>query len=78
MAGKSRITAKKYANAEAVDKLFGVKRHTMSLTGCTKNDDGDFECIYKNAKFDLSFAFIVKSVGSSYRVVSITFSSEAI
>jgi hypothetical protein len=75
---KNFKSAIKFAYVGAVDKLFEVKRHPMTFNGCSKNDDGDFECIYKNTKLDLSFAMIVKKISSGYRVESISFSSEAI
>ena len=75
---KSRKTATKFAEKDAIDKLFGVNRHPLTFKGCTKNDEGNFECIYENKKLDLSFAMIVKSFRSGYRVTSISFSSEAI
>ena len=75
---KSRKTAEKFARAEAINKLFGVNRHPMTFKGCTKRDEGDYECIYENKKLDLSFAMIVKMFRVGYRVTSISFSSEAI
>jgi hypothetical protein len=75
---KSFKSARNYAEAGAIDKFFGVRRHVLTFKGCTKNDEGDFECIYENSRLDLSFAMIVKSFRRGYRVASITFSSEAI
>ena len=75
---RSRRTADKFARTEAVDKLFGVNRHTMTFKGCHKREEGDFECIYKNQKLDLSFAMIVKIFRAGYRVTSVSFSSEAV
>ena len=75
---KNFKTAIKFADVNAVDKLFTVKRHPMTFKGCTKNDDGDFECIYENTKLDISFAMVVKKINTSHRVESISFSSETI
>lgn len=75
---KNRKTAEIYARQEAIDKLFGVRRRTMKFKGCTKREEGDFECIYLDKKIDLSMAMIVKIFRIGYRVVSVSFSSEAI
>lgn len=75
---KSRRTAEKFARAEAIDKLFGVQRHSMVFKGCTEHGKFEYECIYQNKKLDLSFAMIVKSFRAGYRVASVSFSSEAI
>ena len=75
---KKRKTAQNFAREEAINKLFDARRQTMKFKGCTKREEGDFECIYEKPKNDLSLAMIVKIFRAGYRVVSISFSSEAI
>lgn len=75
---KNRKTARNFAREEAVEKLFGTRRQTMRFKGCTKREEGDFECIYENAKNDLSLAMIVKIYRAGYRVAAVSFASEAI
>src|SRR5690349_11472316 len=75
---KNKTKARKFGREEAVDKLFGTRQRAMKFKGCTKRDEGDFECIYEDKKIDLSVAMIVKIFRSGYRVTSLSFSSEAI
>jgi len=75
---KNRKTAQNFAREEAVKKLFETRRRTMKFKGCTKREEGDIECIYKNSKNDLSLAMIVKFFRAGARVTSVSFSSEAI
>ena len=70
--------ARKIADADAVDKLFGVRWRAMKFDGCQSREEGGFECIYRDAKDDFSMAMIVDggvSVGG-YNVASLSFSSE--
>lgn len=76
---KNKKSALKIADKNAVDKLFSVKWRAMKFEGC-KRRDGEVgsECIYTDAKNDLSLAMIVEggaSVGG-YNVASLSFSSE--
>jgi hypothetical protein len=75
---KSRRSALKVADKSAVTKLFSTKWRVMKFEGCTRRDEGGFECIYRDKKLDLSIAMIVDggvSVGG-YNVSSVSFSSE--
>src|SRR5688572_13732606 len=75
---KQKKTSQNFARQEAIEKLFGVRKQKMTFKGCTKREEGDFECIYENKKNDLSLAMIVKIYRAGYRVASVSFSSEAI
>ncbi|HEX8734390.1 MAG TPA: hypothetical protein VF721_03655 [Pyrinomonadaceae bacterium] len=75
---KNRKTAQNFARAEAINKLFETRRQTMKFKGCAKREEGDYECIYEDAKNDLSLAMIVKFFRAGARVASVSFSSEAI
>ena len=76
---KNKTRAQKFGRAEAVDKLFGVRRQKMTFKGCTKRaDEGDYECLYENKKLDLTMAMIVKIFRVGYKVTELSFSSEAI
>jgi hypothetical protein len=75
---KNQKAAQKYARAAAIEKLFGVRRQKMIFKGCTKREEGDYECIYENKKLDLSMAMIVKIFRVGYKVTEVSFSSEAI
>ncbi|MGI8813009.1 MAG: hypothetical protein ACR2IH_10880 [Pyrinomonadaceae bacterium] len=75
---KNRRSALKVADRDAVGKLFGTRWRAMRFKGCTRRDEGGFECTYFDPKIDLSIAMIVDggvSVGG-YNVASISFSSE--
>lgn len=75
---KARRSALKIAEKKAVDKLFSVRWRVMKFEGCNRRDEGGFECIYRDAKNDLSLAMIIDggvSVGG-YNVTSLSFSSE--
>ena len=75
---KSRKSALKIADKEAVEKLFGVRWRLMKFDGCNQRDEGGFECIYRDAKNDFSMAMILDggvSVGG-YNVASLRFSTE--
>lgn len=75
---KNRKTALKVADKSAVDKLFSTRWRALKFKGCTNRDEGGFECIYNDAKLDLSIAFILDGGASAggYSVVSVSFSSE--
>jgi hypothetical protein len=75
---KNKTKARNFGRAEAVEKLFGVRQRAMKFKGCTKRDEGDYECIYEDKRIDLSVAMIIKIFRSGYRVTSVSFSSEAI
>jgi hypothetical protein len=75
---KQRLAAQTYGRAEAVEKLFSVRQQKMTFKGCTKREEGDFECIYENKKIDLSIAMIVKIFRAGYKVTEVSFSSEAV
>ena len=50
----------------------------MKFEGCSRRDEGGFECIYRDKKLDLSIAMIVDGGVSAggYNVTSVNFSSE--
>jgi hypothetical protein len=75
---KNKIRAQKFARNEAVDKLFSINSQRMTFKGCSKREEGDYECVYENKKLDLTMAMIVKMFRSGYRVTEVSFSSEAI
>lgn len=78
---KQRKTAQKFARVEAVEKLFDTRWRTMKFKGCTKreaDEGGGYECIYEDAKIDLTIAMIVKIFRVGYKVTEVSFSSEAI
>jgi hypothetical protein len=73
-----RAAARKVADPDAVDKLFGVKWRVMKFEGCQQRDEGGFECIYRDLKNDFSLAMIVEGGASlgGYNVASLSFSTE--
>lgn len=74
---RNRRLALKVASPEAVSKLFSVRWRPMRLRGC-ENDNGSFECIYRDAKLDLDLAMVVEGGASAgYHVETVSFSSEA-
>jgi hypothetical protein len=75
---RQRRAARNYARAEAVEKLFGVRRQQMIFKGCAKREEGDYECLYENKKLDLTMAMIVEIFRVGYRVTEVSFSSEAV
>jgi hypothetical protein len=74
---KSEAGAAAAADAAAVEKLFGVPWRTMKFKGCHKREEGDFECVYEDARNDLSLAMLAEVAGRGYRIKSLSFSSEA-
>ena len=73
-----RPNARKVAGPEVLDKLFSVHWRAMKFRGCHVRQEGGFECIYFDARGDLSLAMIVEggvSVGG-YNVAELSFSSE--
>lgn len=75
---KKRKTARNFAGEPAVNKLFDTRRRAMKFKGCARREEGDYECVYEDAKNDLSLAMIVKVFRAGCRVTSVSFSSEAI
>jgi hypothetical protein len=74
---KNRPAALSVATDEAVDKLFGVRWRPMRSRGCRLRDEGGFQCIYYDAKSDLSLAINVGGGASTgYGIESVSFSSE--
>lgn len=75
---KNRRAALKIARKSAVNKLFSTRWRAMRFQGCTRRDEGGFECVYLDAKLDLSIAFILDSGASAggYSILSVSFSSE--
>ena len=75
---RSRRSALKVAEKGAVSKLFSTRWRPMKFEGCTRRDEGGFECIYRDKKLDLSLAMIVDGGVSAggYNVASLSFSSE--
>jgi hypothetical protein len=74
---KNRIAALKVAERETVDKLFSVRWRVMRSKGCQRRDEGGFQCIYYDAKNDLSLAINVEGGASAgYSVESVSFSTE--
>lgn len=72
-----RPAALRVATPEAVDKLFGVRRRAMRFEGCRNREEGGFQCIYRDARLDLSLAMEVDGGASAgYSVISVSFSSE--
>ena len=74
---KDKTGAASAADAEAVEKLFGVRWRAMKFKGCRKREEGDFECVYEDARNDLSLAMLAERAGRGYRIKSLSFSSEA-
>lgn len=73
----SRSAALRVATPEAVDKLFGVRRRAMRFEGCHNKEEGGFQCVYRDARLDLSLAMEVDGGASAgYSVTSVSFSSE--
>ena len=75
---KNRRSARRVADKDAVSKLFSTRWRAMRFKGCTRRDEGGFECIYVDPKIDLSIAMIVDGGASAggYNVASVSFSSE--
>jgi hypothetical protein len=74
---KNRLAALSVATDETVSKLFGVRWRPMRSRGCRVRDEGGFQCIYYDAKSDLSLAINVGGGASAgYSVESVSFSSE--
>ena len=74
---KSRTAALQVADRETVNKLFGVRWRAMQAKGCERRDEGGFQCVYYDAKNDLSLAINVSGGASSgYGVESVSFSTE--
>ena len=75
---KARRVALKVAAKEAVEKLFGVRWRAMKFEGCKQLEEGGFECVYRDARNDLSMAMIVDGGASAggYNVASVSFSTE--
>ncbi len=72
-----RAAALRVATAEAVDKLFGVRRRAMKFEGCRSREEGGFQCVYRDARLDLSLAMEVDGGASAgYSVTSVSLSSE--
>ncbi|MBX7173993.1 MAG: hypothetical protein K1X72_23685 [Pyrinomonadaceae bacterium] len=74
---KSRTKAKSAAVKSAVEKLFSVRPRVMKFKGCSKREEGDFECIYEDAKNDVTVAMLIENTGRTYIVKSLSFSSES-
>jgi hypothetical protein len=75
--GKNRVAALKVAGRETVDKLLSVRWRAMRSKGCARRDEGGFQCIYYDAKNDLSLSINVDGGASAgYAVESVSFSSE--
>lgn len=74
---KSEAGASSAADADAVEKLFSVRWRAMKFKGCHKREEGDFECVYEDARNDLSLAMLAEKAGRGYRIKSLSFSSEA-
>ena len=49
----------------------------MVFKGCSKREEGDFECLYEDRKNDLTLAMLTKMTRRGYRIKSLSFSSEA-
>jgi len=73
-----RTAARKVADPDAVNKLFGVKWRAMKFEGCRQREEGGSECIYRDLKNDFSLAMIVEGGASlgGYNVASLSFSTE--
>jgi hypothetical protein len=77
MAEEESPAALKVAGRETVDKLFSVRWRAMRSKGCRRRDEGGFQCIYYDAKNDLSLAINVDGGASAgYGVESVSFSTE--
>ena len=77
MEGRRRPAAQRVATPEAVDKLFGVRRRAMKFEGCRDKEEGGFQCVYRDARLDVSPAMEVDGGASAgYSVVSVSLSSE--
>lgn len=75
--GGRRSAALRVATPEAVEKLFGVRRRAMKFEGCRNKEEGGFQCVYRDARLDLSLAMEVDGGASAgYSVTSVSFSSE--
>lgn len=75
---KDKAGAGAAADKEAVEKLFSVRRRAMKFEGCQKREEGDFECIYRDARNDISLAMLAEKTGRGYRIKSLSFSTEAV
>jgi len=74
----NRAKAKTVTGVQNIEKLFSVRPRTMKFNGCTKREEGDFECIYEDHKIDLTLAMLTTRVTRrGYRIRSLSFSSEA-
>lgn len=74
---KDKAGAGAAADREAVEKLFSVRRRAMKFEGCQKREEGDFECIYRDARNDISLAMLAAKTLRGYRIKSLSFSTEA-
>ena len=77
----NRKAASRIADKSALNKLFSTRWRPMVFKGCTNiKPEGGFECIYRDRKNDLDLALIFKGGLSAggYKVVSLSFSSEAV
>lgn len=74
---RKRSAALQVAERETVDKLFGVRWRAMRAKGCERREAGGFQCIYYDAKNDLSLSINVDGGASAgYAVESVSFSTE--
>lgn len=74
---KNRAAALKVADRATVEKLFGVRWRAMRSKGCQLRDEGGYQCVYYDAKNDLSLAINVGGGASAgYGVESVRFSRE--
>lgn len=74
---KDRAGAGAAADREAVEKLFAVRWRAMKFKGCHKREEGDYECIYRDARNDISLAMLAANTARGYRIKSLSFSTEA-
>lgn len=73
---KSRASALRVAEKEAVDKLFSVRWRILKAEPCKHSENG-FQCVFHDPKglFDLSIE-VDGGASAGYSVTSVSFSSE--
>jgi hypothetical protein len=74
---KAPQAARRLGTADAVDTLFGVRWRAMAFEGCAQREEGGFECVFRDARDDLSLAMVLEGGASAggYNVSELSFSS---
>jgi hypothetical protein len=72
----NRQVASAIATEAAVIKLFKMAPERLTFTRCQRTGDGEFECIYRNAKTDFEVWFkVLGGASAGYHVESVSFST---